>query len=647
MEPECSARSTRAAAYRVRIADAEFWREQIKCQFACPVHTDARGYVRAIAEGDYEQAYLIARGPNPLASMCGRICGAPCEAACRRGSIDQPIAIRALKRFACERFGAEARPGSPPPIFPFIRDKSAVRACDNLDELRHLLAFLSSADFPKPQGERIAIIGSGPAGLAAGHDLAVMGFRPVIFEMEPRPAGMLYTGVPGYRLPSDLIRAEIAVIEALGVEIRCNTQVGRDIRFDDLRREFAAVIIACGAKRSRPLSLPGSEAIGISGGVDFLRDVALGKDVRLGRKVVVIGGGNVAYDVARTVLRQEEYDVSRMAARIKGVREVNLVCLESLDEMPADTVEIVEGSEEGVVRHNSWGPKEFLFREEAGRKIVRGVRFTRCLSVYDENRKFAPRFDPGQEMEIESDTVLLSVGQAADLSFIDSDRDGIRMRSPQQIVSDPATGETSARGVFVAGDIAYGPRLMIHAIASGKQAARSVYRCLRGVEIAPEEVQIHFPLESYRREKAYERRNRLHIPTRAPEERLRDPRVQVEIGYGESAARAEAGRCLDCGINTIFDGERCILCGGCVDVCPTLCLKLVSLDRLASTPELDRLLHETLGAEWAESSAIIKDEERCIRCALCAQRCPTDAITMERFSFAREWKSCPVLTSQK
>ena len=559
-------------AYQVRIADEGYWREQIKCQFACPVHTDARGYVRAIAEGDYELAYLTARGPNPLASMCGRICGAPCEAACRRGTIDQPIAIRALKRFACERFGVEAGLEQESRFFSSLRNLAGERPCDDEEEVRHILALLSKVEFPKPQGERVAIIGSGPAGLAVGHDLALMGFRPVIFEMEPLPAGMLATGVPGYRLPADLIRGEIAVIEAMGVEIRCNTEVGKDVRFDDLRREFAAVVIACGAKRSRPISLPGAEAIGIMGGVDFLRDVALGKEVKLGRKVIVIGGGNVAYDVARTVLRQEEYDVSRTAARMEGVREVHLVCLESLDEMPADTVEILEGIEEGLMRHNSWGPKEFLFREEGGQKYVRGVCFTRCLSVYDENRRFAPRFDASAELEVEGDTVLLSIGQAADLTFLDPERDGIRMRSPQQIISNPKTGATSAPGVFVAGDIAYGPRLMIHAIASGKQAARSVCRHLRGVEISQEEVQCHFPLERYHRERSYERRPRLHIPTRSPQERLREPRAQVEIGYDENQAVAEAGRCLDCGINTIFDGERCILCGGCVDVCPTVCV---------------------------------------------------------------------------
>jgi NADPH-dependent glutamate synthase beta subunit-like oxidoreductase len=628
-------------AYRVRIADDAYWREQIKCQFACPVHTDARGYVRAIAEGDYELGYLIARGPNPLASVCGRICGAPCEAACRRGTIDQPIAIRALKRFVCERSGPESLKEPGKDQFSYVSQKTSERICDDADELRHLLNFLASQDFPKPSGQRIAIIGSGPAGLAAGHDLALMGFRPTIFEMEPVPAGMLYTGVPDYRLPVDLIRAEIAVIEALGVEIRCNTEIGKDVSFDRLRKEFAAVIIAVGAKKSRPLPIPGTEAIGVFGGVDFLRDVALGKRVELGPRVVVIGGGNVAYDVARTVLRQEEYDVSRTAARLPGVREVNLVCLESLEEMPADTVEIIEGTEEGVIRHNSWGPREILFREENGRKFVRGVRFAHCVSVYDENRRFSPKYDESKELVLECDAVLLSVGQSADLGFLDPARDGIEMRSPQQIVNDPATCSTSAPGVFVAGDIAYGPKLLIHAVASGKQAARSVYRYLTGEEIGQEEVQFHAPIENYRREKLYERRVRLHIPTLSPKERLLDPKALVEKGYTEIEALEEAGRCLDCGVNTIFDGERCILCGGCVDVCPTVCLKLVSIDRLEPTPELEGALREFLGEEALESSAILKDEERCIRCGLCAQRCPTTAITMERFSFAKEWKPCP------
>ena len=254
--------------------------------------------------------------------------------------------------------------------------------------------------------------------------------------MEPQPAGMLYTGVPGYRLPRELIRAEVAVIQSLGVEIRCNTQVGKDVSFVDLRRDFAAVIIACGAKRSRALPIPNADAIGVMGGVDFLRDVSLGKEVSLGQRVIVIGGGNVAYDVARTVLRQEEYDVSRTAARMAGVRQVNLVCLESLEEMPADTVEILEGQEEGVARHNSWGPREVLVEERNGQKFVRGVKFARCTQVYDENKRFAPKFDESVTTEIEGDTVLLSVGQSADLSFIDAaarwDRDALAAADRQR-----------------------------------------------------------------------------------------------------------------------------------------------------------------------------------------------------------------------
>jgi len=468
------ARAVDEPRYSVRVADHEYWREQIKCQYACPVHTDARGYVRAIAAGDYEHAYLIARGPNPLASLCGRICGAPCEAACRRGTIDQPISIRALKRFVCEKFGSDARNDAGRELFPYLKSQNQTRQCDDVEELSHLIEFLANAEFPKPTGERIAIIGSGPAGLA-----------------------------------------------------------------------------------------------------------------------------------------------------------------------PADTVEILEGQEEGVARYNSWGPKEILVEERNGQKFVRGVKFVRCTRVYDENKRFAPKFDDGAIKDIEGDTVLLSVGQSADLSFIDPQRDGIEMRSPQQIVNDPATCATSAPGIFIAGDIAYGPRLMIHAIASGKQAARSVYRFLRGKEITSEEVQFHYPIDHYHREKHYERRSRLHIPTRSAEERLKSPNALVEIGYNEKQACTEAGRCLDCGINTIFDGERCILCGGCVDVCPTVCLKLVSFDRLALSLELETATRE-LHLNPADLSAIIKDEERCIRCGLCAQRCPTTAITMEQFNFAKEWKPCPV-----
>ena len=614
--------------FTVTIPDEGYWRRQIKCQYACPVHTDARGYVRSIAAGEYEAAYLIARGPNPLASICGRVCGAPCEAACRRGSIDQPIAIRALKRFVADRYAGHLRqPQDYPP-----------GECDGLEEMTNLARFLASRDYAKPEGLRVAIVGSGPAGLAAAHDLALMGMAPTIFEAEPRPAGMLYTGIPAYRLPRDLIDAEIELIRSLGVEFRCGVKIGRDLDFAELRRDFRAVILAVGAKRARMLALPGADAEGIYGGIDFLRAVSLGERIPMGRRVVVIGGGNVAFDVSRSavryaeddaerlVARQTETDISRVALRQTAVREVHLACLESREEMPADEVEIVEGEEEGIVRHNSVGPKEFLFREEGGRKVVTGVRFRRVVSVFDANRRFAPVYDDSETVDVEADTVLLSVGQMADLSFLGN---------VTKLQLNAETLETDMPGVFAAGDVAYGARLMIDAIASGKKAARSVYRFLTGREVGVQETQLHFEIQDYRREAGYEGRRRAHIPATSAQERLADPQRLVETGYTEVQAVSEAGRCLDCGVNTIFDGEKCILCGGCVDVCPTLCLKLVGLEQLERTPEVEALV--AAGAAEPTDSAIIKDEDRCIRCALCAERCPTHAITMERFQFRQEF----------
>jgi NADPH-dependent glutamate synthase beta subunit-like oxidoreductase len=625
------------AAYQVELADTDYWRRQIRCQDACPVHTDARGYVRAIAAGDYRRAYLIARGPNPLASICGRICAAPCEAACRRGDFDQPIAIRALKRFATEQAGPEKLLAELGPAG--FRDQVVGEAgsgvCEALDEIQQLLHAVRSPGWKKPQGKPVAIIGAGPAGLACGHDLVLMGIPCIVYEAEPVPAGMLALGVPEYRLPRDLIRAEIAVIEALGVEIRCNTAIGKDISFEQLRRDHAAVVITVGAKKSRSLKIPGVDGPGVYGGVDFLREVSLGLPTQLGQCVVVIGGGNVAYDISRTVLRQTYLDAAR-AARRAGVREVHLCCLESRAEMPADEVEIREGDEEGIVRHNSFGPVQVL-RDHEGK--VTGVEFQRVLRVFDEQRRFNPLFDANERTTIPADTVLLAVGQAAELSFLDTQAHGIAMKAPGVFELDPRTLATTAAGVFVAGDLAHGTRPMIHAIASGKKVARAIHEYLTGQPHRGEALDLHRVIADYRREKDYEKPRRVSIPVLSAGERLGKPTAMVERGYTEAQALCEASRCLDCGVNTVFDSNRCILCGGCVDVCPTLCLKLVGLDEIAGPAELSAWLEQEFGrASLADNSAIIKDETLCIRCANCAQRCPTGAITMERFSFTEHWQ---------
>lgn len=624
--------------YQVEFADTDYWRQQINCQEACPVHTDARGYVRAIAEGDYRRAYFIARGPNPLASICGRICGAPCEAACRRGDYDQPIAIRALKRFATQHYGPEklnAELGVQNFADEYIHAAGS-GVCESLDEIHQLLKAITSPDWTKPQGNPVAIIGSGPAGLACGHDLALMGVPSTIYEMEPVPAGMLALGVPEYRLPRDLIQAEIEVIEALGVEISCNVAIGQDIEFAELQEKHSAVVIAVGAKRSRKINLPGVDGPQVLGGVDFLRDVSLGQPPVLGERVVVIGGGNVAYDISRTALRQTHLDAARTAARQPGAREVHLCCLESREEMPADDVEVMEGDEEGLFRHNSLAPHRII-RDVQGK--VTGVEMMRVVRVFDDQQRFNPVFDESTLTTIPADMVILSIGQMADLSFLNPEENGIELTAPGIIKLNPKTLETTKPGVFVAGDLAHGTKLMIHAIASGKKAARSVVHYLTGQDVQPETVEVHSVLTEYQREKGYEKSNRIPIPVLTVEQRLADPKALVETGFDEQEARCEASRCLDCGVNTIFDSDKCVLCGGCVDVCPTLCLKLVGLDEIAGNEELDSLLESEFGsdADLSRHSAIIKEETVCIRCANCAQRCPTGAITMERFSFMENW----------
>ncbi|GMV91704.1 MAG: hypothetical protein AMXMBFR82_14820 [Candidatus Hydrogenedentota bacterium] len=619
------------------IPNTQYWKDQIKCQAACPVHTDARGYIRAIAEGKEEYAYLIARGPNPLASICGRVCGAPCETACRRGDYDEPVAIRALKRYVCDQFGPESRNDNKSGLLDFLKsaaEQYPARQCQGKEELLPLLQSLLRRDIPKANDLSVGIIGSGPAGLAAAHDLALLGFSVTIYEMEPVLAGMLAVGVPEYRLPRDLIRAEVEVITTMGVRAVTNCCVGSDISLPELRTRHDAVIVAAGAKRSRRLSIPGADGEGVLGGVEYLRDIALGHRPSLGPRVVVIGGGNVAYDVGRTVLRQISLDAARTALRAAGVREVYLCSLESLEELPADDIEIIEGDEEGIQRRHSLGPKEILL-DESG--LVTGVRFQRCVRVFDEQRRFSPIFDESDLLDVPCDNVLIAIGQSFDLSFVDAERDGLALRSNGAIDCDPETGSTSASDVFVAGDLAYGPKLLIHAVASGKAVARTIYRQLTGHEIVADDVELHFPIAQYTREADYEKRCRITPPTASPEKRLESIECIVEHGYTREQARAEASRCLNCGVNTIFDGTQCVLCGGCVEVCPELCLRIVAADQLEGAGIQD-LLHST-GGSPENASAIIKDELTCIRCGLCAERCPVGAITMEEFHF-RETLSC-------
>ena len=628
---------------RTKLVDLEWLESNFPCMQACPVHTQAGRYVSLIAQGRYEEAYRYARTPNPFASICGRVCGHPCEPACRRGQFDMPISIRALKRFVTERYGPESRN----PVDVFAGRKIEKRA------------------------ERVAVIGSGPAGMSAAHDLALLGYPVTIFEAAPVPGGMMHLGIPEYRLPRDVLQAQIREILDLGPELKLNTRLGRNFSLGDLKRQgFKAVLMAFGLHRSRELNLPGNDLDGVVKGIDFLLNVNLGYRFEVGKRVVVIGGGNVAIDVARSAMREQQQklvtdmsgvvlpneltssetdvaikefmDVSRAALRM-GAREVHLVCLESREEMPASEEEIEEGLLEGMKLRPSLGPTQFV--GENGK--LTGLEVVKCVSVFDENKRFNPKFEPGTEMVIPCDTVILAIGQASDLSFLKPE-DGIETTRQGTLKINPETLMTSAAGIFAAGDIAFGPRLVINAVADGKKAAVEIDKFLRGPEWKPKDKYVQITVLNHHEMAAqYDEYSRLAVPALSMERRTGV--AEVETGYTEEQARSEASRCLQCWINTIFEGHEanateCILCGGCVDVCPENCLSLVPLKdfafteeeklRLAAEHELRSVDLQHLSPEelnQVEGSVMVKDETICIRCGLCAERCPVNTISMEAF----------------
>jgi NADPH-dependent glutamate synthase beta subunit-like oxidoreductase len=626
--------------FSVEVPGLDYFTRQVLCREGCPVRTDAGGYVQAISEGRYEDAYLIARAPNPFASICGRVCAAPCEAKCRRGALDASVSIRALKRFVCEKFGVESENFDLGRVYPERRERIG-------------------------GGRKVAVIGAGPAGLSCAHELALMGFKPTVFEAHDVAGGMLVLGVPEYRLPREIIRAEIAAIESLGVEIRYHQQLGRDFLLADLARDgYEAVFLAIGAHKSRELAIEGVQFDGVLRAIEFLLNVNLGFRVTLGRKVVVIGGGNVAFDVARSVVRQAEklagmnetelrlalhqaasaleeltgkdkeapdevrlaLDVAREAIR-KGVPEVHMYCLETLDEIPAAREEIEEAQQEGIQLHTRFGPKRILGQDGK----VTGIELIKAGRVFDENRRFNPQFIEGSEEKVDCDTVVLAIGQAADLSWIRPE-DNLKMTPRGMLQTDAATMATSRPDVFAGGDVAFGPRIIITAVAEGKRAANSIAKFLAGrVPAEPRQARITiYNTDQYRMKPDYEKLERKSPPALPLDRRIGI--AEVEETYSESDARVQADRCLKCHVGPVFNGDECILCGGCADVCPEYCLRLVDVARLRGNEQLEAAFVARYGRvpSPGEQGAIIKDETRCIRCGLCAARCPTGAITMER-----------------
>jgi len=655
------AESSHDTKFKAQFRDITWYRSNVPCMQACPVHTDSGRYVQLIAEGRFEEAYLVARAPNPLASVCGRICSAPCEDACRRGWIDEAVTIRPLKRFVTEQFGAEsARPeffrrlqeGHPDPGCRRLWHMSQLRGVGtNRGTQADLGTQADRGTQTSNSGKKIAVIGSGPAGLGCAHDLALLGYDVTIFEAQTNSGGMLRYGIPSYRLPREVIEREVALIEQLGVTLRTGTPLTADYNLSHLREEgFAAIFLSVGATRGRDLNIPGSDKDGVIKAVDYLLNLNRGYRVDLGERVVVIGGGSVALDAARTAVRefyapmdeieltanavvgQPAMDAARGALR-SGASEVHVISLESLAEMPAARTvqgqeELHETQAEGIQLHPAWGPKAIL-----GDDRVTGIDFVACTRVFDENGRFAPQFDESQTMNLAADAVILAIGQQSDFSFL-SEEDGVEITPGGTVKIDPETLATSAPGVYAGGDAAFGPRIAIEAVANGKRAAQSIHAYLGGAQprvALTVDIQ-KLPTAEYRMPAGYEKRGRRAADT--VDTGRRTGITEVENVMDAAQAQSQAQRCLACHVDTIYDPERCVLCGRCADVCPEKCLVFVPLDRVDMPAEQRHAALQHYGqTEQQPLTVLLKDDTACIRCGLCAVRCPTEAMTMERFNF--------------
>jgi len=585
-----------------------FFDENIPCLAACPVHTNAGAYVAAIADGEDEFAYLTARMPNPFASVCGRVCAAPCEDACRRGEIDRPIAIRALKRFVTEQFGPESGNGQ-------LWEKVAAPPTVELDK-------------------SVGIVGGGPAGMACAHDLRRLGYKVAVYEATDKLGGAMWLGIPEYRLDREVLQGDIDAIVGLGVDVHLSTKLGTDVTLDELRQRHDAVFLSIGATLGRGLDIEGGDADGVFKAIEFLINMNRGFSVDIGERVIVIGGGDVAMDAARTAHRADDYaqqpvtvesdrankhdehqalteaiDVARSAVRA-GARKITVMSLESRSEMPAHGFEIEEAEAEGVEFLSSRGPNRILTADGQ----VTGLETKGVKSLFDENHRFAPVFDEDDITSLEADTIILAIGQAIDLDSLGVNAPEFGPRRNIQV--DPITGKTSLPGVWSGGDAAKGPRTLIDAIADGRRSATAIHRDFGG-DVPEDKPGRMIELEQFHRlGDFYDRQDRVAVPTLDTGRRM--GLAEVETGFTLDQARCEANRCLRCFANILLDVDKCVLCALCVDVCP--------VDVISIVPS------EEIDPELSGGSALLLDETKCIRCALCIERCPPDALSMGMWS---------------
>ncbi len=576
------------------ISVPDYFHKVVDCQWACPAHTPVPEYIRLIAAGRYSDAYMVNWHSNVFPGILGRTCDRPCEPACRRVRVEnEPVAICRLKRVAA----------------------------DYKDDIR--------ARLPKPaaqkNGKRIALIGAGPASLTVARDLAPLGYELILFDQDPQAGGMMRTQIPKFRLPDSVIDEEVGYILDLGMEFRGGRRI--DSLETLLGEGYDAVFVGCGAPRGRDLDIPGRKeaATNIHIGIDWLSSVSFGHIHKIGKRVIVLGGGNTAMDCCRS-------------SRRLGGEDVKVVVRSGFEEMKASPWEKEDAMHEGIPILNYLVPKAFT--RESGR--LTGVLFEKVRAEHDADgrRNLVPTGEPDEHFPC--DDVLVAVGQENAFPWVERDI-GLEFDRRGMPKVDPKTMQSTRPGVFFGGDAAFGPKNIIWAVAHGHDAAISIHKLCSGEDIADrpppmvnltsQKMGIHE--WSYDNDISLDRRYR--VPLRDKVVALRDIRAEVELGFDPQLALAEAERCLNCDVQTVFTGSLCIECDACVDICPMDCITFtqngeeVDLRGRLNAPADNVAQSLYVANDLKTGRVMVKDEDVCLHCGLCAERCPTGAWDMQKF----------------
>jgi formate dehydrogenase beta subunit len=583
------------------IANPDYFHKVVDCQWACPAHTPVPEYIRLIAAGRYSDAYMVNWKSNVFPGILGRTCDRPCEPACRRGRVEEenqakpePVAICRLKRVAADNKGAD------------VKQRMPARAA-------------------KKNGRRVACIGAGPASLTVARDLAPLGYAVTVFDQDPRAGGMIWSQIPRFRLPLEVIDEEVGYILDMGVEFRGGVKIESMKRL--MAEGYDAIFVGSGAPRGRDLDLPGRReaAKNIHIGIDWLSSVSFGHTTRIGKRVIVLGGGNTAMDCCRT------------SKRIGG-EDVKVIVRSGFEEMKASPWEKEDAQHEGIPILNFLVPKAFL--HDKGR--LTGMTFESVKAVYDARgrRSLVPTGEPDQSFEC--DDVLVAVGQENAFPWIEKDS-GIEFDPWGLPVLDKATFQSSVKHVFFGGDSAFGPKNIIWAVAHGHDAAISIDKLLNGEDIHARPAP-HVNLMSQKmgiHEWSYDSEihpdARYKVPWRDIKVTLKNVKAEVELGFDPATAWKEAQRCLNCDVQTVFTSRLCIECDACVDICPMDCITFTAdgeekelrarLNAPARNLAQDLYLQDGLKT----GRVMVKDEDVCLHCGLCAERCPTGAWDMQKF----------------